>query len=128
MNTVLLDPTAELKSAERTPLHVPDSLDEYDWHFLGARLTDRIGSGPHPPEDYEDYLAALISGLARRRLTKFALPLWMPLVLFAAYPLVAFVRGPLRRWRRARRGAFRKCGYNLTGNVSGVCPECGKGL
>ena len=21
-----------------------------------------------------------------------------------------------------------KCGYNLTGNVSGVCPECGKSL
>jgi hypothetical protein len=22
-------------------------------------------------------------------------------------------------------GHCRKCGYNLTGNVSGVCPECG---
>ena len=52
-------------------------------------------------------------------------PLWMPLVLFATYPLVAFARGPLRRWRRARRGGCRKCGYNLTGNVSGRCPECG---
>ncbi len=30
-------------------------------------------------------------------------------------------------WRglRLRRGLCVECGYNLTGNVSGVCPECG---
>ena len=30
-------------------------------------------------------------------------------------------------WRRGRRkaGGCRRCGYNLTGNTSGVCPECG---
>jgi hypothetical protein len=27
--------------------------------------------------------------------------------------------------RRIPPGHCRKCGYNLTGNVSGVCPECG---
>ena len=27
-----------------------------------------------------------------------------------------------------RDGHCRKCGYNLTGNVSGVCPECGVGI
>jgi hypothetical protein len=32
----------------------------------------------------------------------------------------------LRRVRRfARRGGCRACGYDLTGNVSGRCPECG---
>jgi hypothetical protein len=32
-----------------------------------------------------------------------------------------------RRWRRPRSHSPQcdKCGYNLTGNVSGVCPECG---
>jgi len=48
-------------------------------------------------------------------------PLWMPF-LIVALP-TAFL------WRRGRRrippGHCRKCGYNLTGNVSGVCPECG---
>jgi predicted amidophosphoribosyltransferase len=33
-------------------------------------------------------------------------------------------------WWRGRRptavGHCRKCGYNLTGNISGVCPECGE--
>ena len=52
-------------------------------------------------------------------------PLWSPIVLFAAYPTIAFIRGPLRRWRRCRKGWCVKCGYDLTGNVSGVCPECG---
>jgi hypothetical protein len=54
--------------------------------------------------------------------------LWLPLLLFAAYPTIAFIRGPVRRWRRGRKGHCRKCGYDLTGNVSGVCPECGEAV
>ena len=46
-------------------------------------------------------------------------------IAFAAYPAIAFIRGPLRRWRRRKKGLCIGCGYNLTGNVSGVCPECG---
>ena len=38
----------------------------------------------------------------------------------------------LFRWHRRRRrplaGHCRSCGYDLTGNVSGVCPECGDTL
>ena len=30
-----------------------------------------------------------------------------------------------RRARRVRAGLCPRCAYNLTGNVSGVCPECG---
>jgi hypothetical protein len=32
----------------------------------------------------------------------------------------------LRRSRRWGRGECLHCGYELTGNVSGVCPECGE--
>jgi hypothetical protein len=46
-------------------------------------------------------------------------------VLFAFYPALAFIRGPLRRRRRPRKGLCIKCGYDLTGNESGICPECG---
>ena len=42
----------------------------------------------------------------------------------ALYPTIAFIQGPVRRRRRARKGLCLKCGYDLTGNVSGVCPEC----
>ncbi|MHC4695655.1 MAG: hypothetical protein ACYTFA_02810 [Planctomycetota bacterium] len=51
-------------------------------------------------------------------------PLWIPLCISVAGVGVPAVI----RWRRARRpppGYCRKCRYNLTGNTSGVCPECG---
>ena len=54
------------------------------------------------------------------------LPGSLVLLLLALYPTITFVRGPLRRYRRREKGCCLKCGYNLTGNVSGVCPECGE--
>ena len=47
-----------------------------------------------------------------------SIPLWMPAVTFAT--LAWFTRS-----RAKPRGCCGKCGYNLTGNVSGKCPECG---
>ena len=64
------------------------------------------------PEIWTDFLPA----------TLVAIPLWIPLVA------VAIPTGFL--WRRERKrprpGHCRSCRYNLTGNVSGVCPECGR--
>ena len=51
--------------------------------------------------------------------------LWYVLPILAAYPIIAFIRGPYRRWRRPRKGLCIQCGYDFTGNESGVCPECG---
>jgi hypothetical protein len=48
------------------------------------------------------------------------IPLWLPLAVFTVFTAAV--------WRRARRippGHCQVCGYNLTGNVSGICPECG---
>jgi hypothetical protein len=30
--------------------------------------------------------------------------------------------------RKPNKGHCQHCGYDLTGNVSGVCPECGTGI
>ena len=49
------------------------------------------------------------------------LPFWLPF-LAAAIPTALL-------WRSERRipsGYCQKCGCNLTGNVSGICPECGE--
>ena len=57
--------------------------------------------------------------------TELHLPLWLPFILFGTCLTIAFMHGPLRRRHRRKRGECIKCGYNLTGNVSGICPECG---
>ena len=51
-------------------------------------------------------------------------PLWAWMVLFGILPALKLLR--LRRKHRLRRaGRCVNCGYDLTGNVSGSCPECG---
>jgi len=60
--------------------------------------------------------------------TVLGIPLWIPFALFAGYPTLVFTRAPRRRWRderRTQRGQCGRCGYDLTSNSSGVCPECG---
>ena len=52
-------------------------------------------------------------------------------VLFAALPdrfrdFVFWRREVRPRLLRTRRGLCVHCGYDLRGNISGVCPECGK--
>lgn len=59
-----------------------------------------------------------------RRSYVVTLPTWAPLVVLAAYPTIAFIRGPLRRYRRRRKGLCLTCGYNLTGLTEPRCPEC----
>jgi len=49
------------------------------------------------------------------------IPLWIPFVILALPTTYLF----LRDRRRIPPGHCQTCGYNLTGNVSGVCPECG---
>ncbi len=58
--------------------------------------------------------------------------------VFAAIPLLFLVWivlwETMKRWRRFHDGPVvpgprcASCGYNLTGNTSGVCPECGANL
>ena len=84
-----------------------------------------------PPAADKTVLVPLDQRLGiRTRCIEWGVPLWVLFVLFVAYPVVAFIRGPVRRRILARRARLavccRKCGYNLTGNVSGICPECGE--
>ena len=50
---------------------------------------------------------------------------WTVPALLALVPLLVFVRGPLRRCFRRRRGLCENCAYNLTGLTEARCPECG---
>ena len=73
------------------------------------------GSQDGQPNIFDDY-----------HVREIPLPFWALFAAFASYPTLALVRGPIRRWRRRSRGLCIRCAYNLTGNVSGVCPECGE--
>jgi hypothetical protein len=81
----------------------------FDWHIGAHTQKESVGYPIHPGEGEWDW----------------SVPIWLMPVLFAAYPTIAFIRGPFRRYRRRRKGLCLRCGYDLTGNVSGVCPECG---
>lgn len=52
-------------------------------------------------------------------------PTCLATILLVAYPFQCAVHEPLRRRIRRRRGLCIQCGYNLSHNTSGVCPECG---
>ena len=48
-------------------------------------------------------------------------PLWLPFVIVAVPTLLAW-----RFWPKPPKPGHCRCGYDLRGNVSGVCPECGE--
>jgi hypothetical protein len=57
------------------------------------------------------------TGTARR----IRFPFWGMLILAALPTAIVWCRD-----RRPPKGHCCKCGYNLTGNTSGTCPECGE--
>jgi len=79
--------------------------------------------------DYSGSLSAVIGIQTRPEIYSVAggqvaiVPFWLVIAVFCP---IAFVQ-----WRRTIRelrippGHCPTCGYDLTGNISGVCPECG---
>ncbi len=59
------------------------------------------------------------------RVTLLTFPLWASTVGLILMGMAPLVSGPMIRWRRKRKGCCLECGYNLTGNKTGRCPECG---
>src|SRR5262249_31688217 len=86
-----------------------------DWGVI--RADDRL---LQPPARIS-YGLILPASSSDRFWTDISIPLWLPL-LIVAMPTAFF-------WYRDRRrpppGHCPKCGYNLTFNESGCCPECG---
>jgi tRNA(Ile2) C34 agmatinyltransferase TiaS len=54
-----------------------------------------------------------------------AKPLANAVVFFAGTPIAIYVFFRLRPLRNPKPGICANCGYDLTGNASGRCPECG---
>ena len=74
-----------------------------------GRAIPQAGVGLRWPEVWdEDWSVVLV-------------PLWIPFGIFAVPTAYLFWRD-----RRPLPGYCLKCGYDLTANISGVCPECGE--
>ncbi|HSZ54569.1 MAG TPA: hypothetical protein VK797_02835 [Tepidisphaeraceae bacterium] len=90
-----------------------------DRRFLGIAL-QRYGWR----EDWNNGISVPLPPSA----TYLGLPIVWPLVALALLPILSILRRAKRRQRlMERRRDIRciACGYSLTGNTSGVCPECG---
>jgi hypothetical protein len=55
-------------------------------------------------------------------------PSWVPPLSFAVLPVWCIAATVRDRRIRGRIGSCQTCSYNLTGNTSGVCPECGRAI
>jgi len=82
------------------------------WTTTWPRGTRPRHTGPPP---------AAVVGPVWGRIWTVIVPLWLPLLLCAVPAAWLWWRD-----RSFSPGHCRSCGYDLTGNVSGICPECGK--
>jgi len=72
----------------------------------------------------DDDFNGVMSGTIIRR---YSIRLWLVVVVLAVLPLTWVNVASRNLYRRGalRRGGCPTCHYNLTGNTSGICPECG---
>ncbi len=99
---------------------------EIEYHF--EMMGDIIPDMKHPREylsyGYSTFNHADPGGKWTWSGADFTIPLWLPTLLFALWPAIAFTRHIKRRYFSP--GICRKCGYDLRGTPSGICPECGR--
>lgn len=88
------------------------------WSLRGGWLD---GNRSWMPAAGSDGWLAIIGNTYFGLAKSYTLPIWIPLSLLTVPTLFLFIRDR----RRIPPGHCTNCGYDLTGNVSGVCPECG---
>ena len=101
--------------------------DDLRLRHLAPRIGERLGNHVcvrnrvlSPGSDRFEWLPVTFQRGAEFTHLDVRFPVWMALVFVA--PVAGFL------WWRDRRyppGNCQRCGYDLTGNTSGRCPECG---
>jgi len=99
----------------------------------GSRVPDELKFDPSPSNieflDDPDFEHVMISGrdpslfyYLSARTSVWRLPLWPIVMVELILPLAWII---LRKTKRRQACVCSNCNYNLTANVSGICPECG---
>ena len=113
--------------ADDSTLHPVGELDDLQWHFLldrrfpGIRVMKLQGARgavealPNPVYAVSGRQTNVVLWLGWPFLLSLPLTIWS----------ICALGMRVRRRTRWREGHCPGCGYNLTGNVSGACPECG---
>ena len=102
-------------------------LQSGNLEFLYARKTSASAAitSVVPRSGLPGLLSYRTGNFRRWRWAFVSMPLWMVTGGLLVQPALAYIRGPIRRRLRLRRSQCLSCGYSLTGNSSGTCPECG---
>jgi hypothetical protein len=102
-----------------------------DWKALGLKVRVARGSISYVPQPASHGTHGAVQRTVPVVVTRVEYPYLSMAMIFGALPLTVgwfWVRrrysAATRRWRRSR-GLCPICAYDLTGNVSGTCPECG---
>jgi hypothetical protein len=84
---------------------------------------DMIMTCPPPPQGSVFYRQP-----SSTRFSRHYAPFWPLPLLLLAYPAGTIAVCIIRRCRRHNVPVCKTCHYNLTGNTSGICPECGEAV
>lgn len=121
----------------RVPPSLPEELEPLSQHLRTSigRSGAKVGRWSSSAWDLTErrlWRFEPAHGLATGSSSADDLPWALLLLALPATPLpFLLLRAYLRRRaarQRAKAGHCRTCAYDLTGNVSGVCPECGSAL
>jgi hypothetical protein len=125
--TVDNQPQVDAETDARDQLRrVRAELDQAAVEWFNGGETSR-GPGPHSNvlPNLRDREKVLIRSQSNTPYFKRSIPLGVFLAAAACLSLSAAAVKAWKRWRFRAGNCCRSCGYSLTGNTSGVCPECG---
>ena len=119
-----------LSVMRQTPPRCASCPRDWPWPFFKFKHTDLRTLNKRDRKYWPAWIAPVqfridydFSGRFGQHVS-FSLPLWVLVGAFAI-PMYLAIRPETKARSRRRRGLCVRCAYDLTGNKSGVCPECG---
>ena len=92
------------------------TAEHWTWFYHYVQLHSAVAS-------IDDYAGSFSVRMVQNVSTRLYVRLWAIGLAFAIAPAAWILRFAMKR--RIKPGCCAACGYDLTGNISGVCPECG---